>query len=66
LHDTFSKSVIWIRKARGSKAVLEEITAGGTFTFGVQFKDDNHTWRSLEYDLAEYENGVLEEYDAEN
>jgi hypothetical protein len=63
LHDTFPKSVIWIRKARGSKAVLEEIRSIGTFTFGVQFKDDEHKWQSLEYDLAEYEDGILTKYD---
>ena len=63
LHDTFAKSVIWIRKTQGRRAVLEEIYATGTFTFGVQFKDGGGTWRSLEFDLANYEGGRLKKYD---
>jgi len=63
LHDSYPKSVIWIRKVRGNRAVLEEIYAEGTYTFGVQFKDDEGNWRSLEYDLATYEGGVLTKYD---
>ena len=59
LHDTYAKSVIWIRKTHGQRAVLEEIYATGTFTFGVQFKDGEGTWRSLEFDLGEYETGRL-------
>lgn len=59
LHDTFTKSVIWIRKTNGSRAVLEEIQANGTFTFGVQFKDGQGVWRSLEYDLGRYKSGAL-------
>jgi hypothetical protein len=41
----------------------ELIYAEGTYTFGVQFKDDEAVWRSLEYDLATYEGGVLTKYD---
>ena len=63
LHDTYPRSVIWIRKPRGTKAILEEIYAEGTYTFGVQFRDDSGVWRSLEYDLANYEDGVLTRYD---
>jgi hypothetical protein len=63
LHDSYPKSVIWIRKVRGTKAALEQIHASGTYTLGVQFKDATHNLRSLEYDLAGYGNGVLEKYD---
>jgi hypothetical protein len=59
LHDSYPKTVIWIRKTRGMKAVLEEIYATGTYTFGVQFKAATHTWKSLEYDLADYDDGIL-------
>jgi hypothetical protein len=59
LHDTFARSVIWIRKTQGRRAALEEIYATGTFTFGVQFKDGNGTWQSLEFDLATYDRGRL-------
>lgn len=62
LHDSFAKSVIWIRKTNGRRATLEEICASGTFTLGVQFKDGSQ-WRSLEYDLEDYKSGELKEYD---
>jgi len=58
--------VIWIRKVRETKAALQEVRATGTFTFGVQFKDDTHAWRSLEYDLTKYRGGVLKDYDVES
>jgi hypothetical protein len=64
LHDTFAKSVIWIRRTNGKRAVLEEIYATGTFTFGVQFKDGEGKWRSLEFDLGEWDDGRLrDKYD---
>jgi hypothetical protein len=59
LHDTFAKSVVWIRKTNGSRAVLEGIDAIGTFTFGVQLKNGEGRWVSLEFDLGEYENRRL-------
>lgn len=63
LHDTFPKSVIWVRKFAKGKAVLNEISADGTFTLGVQFRDSSGKWVSLEYDLADHEEGVLKKYD---
>jgi hypothetical protein len=60
LHDTYSKSVIWIRKISNGKAVLEEIEASGTFTIGVQFLTSTG-WRTLEFDLADF--GDLKRYD---
>ena len=63
IHDSFPKSVIWIRKTDGAKAVLEEIEASGTFTIGVQFRDELGVWRSLEYDLLDYEDKRLKKYD---
>ena len=59
LHDTFAKPVIWIRRTDGLRAALEEIEASGTFTLGVQFKDEKGIWRSLELDLAEIDDGKL-------
>jgi hypothetical protein len=59
LHDTFARSVYWIRKTNGFRAALEEIDAEGTFTIGVQFKDGFGNWKSLEYDLAKYKDGYL-------
>jgi hypothetical protein len=63
LHDTFAKSVIWIRKITGNRAVLAEIESFGTFTIGVQFKDKAGVWQCLEYDLEKYKSGELKKYD---
>jgi hypothetical protein len=63
LHDTFDKSVIWIRKTDGHRAILSSIDAIGTFTFGVQFQISPGKWRSLEFDLAKYKKGWLRRYD---
>jgi hypothetical protein len=53
LHDTFSPSVIYIRKIRGGvKAVLEEVTSHGVFTVAAQVRDAKGRWISLELDLS--------------
>lgn len=62
LHNTFPRSVIWIRKISKGRAVLQEVIASGTFTIGVQFKDKDGKWQSLEYDIAK-ENPELRKYD---
>jgi hypothetical protein len=63
LHDSYPRSVIWVRRVRGQKSILENIHAEGTYTFGVQFKGDDNQWHSLEYDLANYDKGALTNYD---
>jgi hypothetical protein len=54
LHDTFAKSVIWIRKidTDNNQAVLESIDSYGAFTIGAQVKDKDGNWIGLEYDLV--------------
>jgi hypothetical protein len=53
LHDSFAISVIHIRRIREqSWAMLEEVSTEGVFTVGVQVKDRNNRWTSLELDLA--------------
>src|SRR5262249_6204329 len=65
LHDSYSPSKIRITKTRseGTQAILEEIGSEGTYTIGVQFKDAEGRWRSLEYDLSRYRKGSLKKYD---
>jgi hypothetical protein len=63
LHDSYNPSVIWVRKTDGRQAVLSEIVSDGTYTFGVQFRTNDHQWRTLEFDLAEWEKGRLKKYD---
>jgi Trypsin-like peptidase domain len=58
LHDTYSPSVIWVRKTDGKRAGLFEIGANGVYTLGVQFLTDSG-WKQLEYDLADYKDGGL-------
>lgn len=59
LHNTYKPSVIRVRKTDGFQAQCCEIGATGVFTFGVQFLTTDGTWRSLEYDLADYGKGAL-------
>lgn len=52
LHDSYPRQVIYINKIRGGKqAILEEISAIGVSTIGVQVKAKSGKWTSLEYDL---------------
>jgi hypothetical protein len=56
LHDTYPKSVYRIRKIRDDKeAILEEVSAYGVYTLGVQVKDAQGAWVGLELDLASIE-----------
>jgi hypothetical protein len=53
LHDTFPRKTIHIRRIReGQSAVLEEVSAYGTFTVGAQVKTADGRWIGLEFDLA--------------
>ncbi len=53
LHDTYPKSVIWIRKIHeGRRAVLEEVTSYGVYTIGAQVKNAQGKWIGLEFNLA--------------
>jgi hypothetical protein len=53
LHDSYPRSIIRIRKIReGVSAVLEEVSANGTYTVGAQMRDASGHWISLEFDLA--------------
>lgn len=65
LHDSYKPNKIRISKMRydGMQAILGKIDSEGTFTLGVQFKDSNGAWRSLEYDLCFYDKGSLKKYD---
>jgi hypothetical protein len=54
LHDSYPRKIIHIRRIREDRyAVLEEITAHGTFTVGAQVKAVDGRWIGLELDLAE-------------
>jgi Trypsin-like peptidase domain/Effector-associated domain 1 len=54
LHDTYPQPLIRITKVReGARAVLEEVTAYGVFTIGVQVKNARGEWVGLEYCLTE-------------
>jgi hypothetical protein len=56
LHDTYPRKTIHIRGIRdGNFAVLEEVTAYGTYTVGAQVKAAVGRWASLELDLATVE-----------
>jgi WD40 repeat protein len=53
LHHSYPKSVIWIRKIReGTCAILENVSATGVYTIGVQVRRADGEWTSLELDLA--------------
>jgi hypothetical protein len=68
LHDSYTPSKIRIVKTRrdGKRAVVEDIGSEGTYTIGVQFRDARGEWRSLEYDLARFEDRALARYDRWN
>lgn len=54
LHDTYPKSVIWIKKIRANNsAVLEQIESYGVYTVGAQVKDANKRWIGLECCLTD-------------
>jgi len=55
LHETYPHSPILITKmeAEGTQARLAEVHAAGTYTVGVQVKDAQLEWITLELDLAE-------------
>jgi hypothetical protein len=53
LHDTYPKSVIWVRKIHdGRRAVIWEITSYGVYTIGAQVKNAQGKWVGLEYNLV--------------
>jgi hypothetical protein len=53
LHDTFPRSIIHIRRiVDGKLATLNDWSAYGVFTVGVQVKDGTGRWISLELNLA--------------
>jgi len=53
LHDTFPRSIIHIRRiVDGKLATLNDWSAYGVFTVGVQVKDGKGMWISLELNLA--------------
>lgn len=55
LHDTYPQPLIQIRKIRdGTRAVLEDVTAYGAFTIGVQVKTAGGVWVGLEFDLGNF------------
>lgn len=57
LHDSYARSVVPIRRIRDrSWASLEEYSATGVFTVGVQVKKRSGGWTSLELDLAKLRN----------
>lgn len=68
LDETYVPGKIRIVKTRsdGKRTVLEDIGSDGTYTIGVQFKDADGEWHSLEYDLTRFANGVLTKYDRWN
>jgi hypothetical protein len=54
LHDTYPKSVIWIKKIRANNiAVLEQVESYEVYTIGAQVKDANKQCTGLEYSLAD-------------
>lgn len=55
LHDSYPKSVVWIRRLQGGEAVLWEVDSYGVYTVGVQVKDAGGNWIGLELDLATLE-----------
>jgi Trypsin-like peptidase domain len=59
LHDTYTPSVIWVRKTDGKRAGLYRISADGVYTIGVQFKAAGE-WKMLEFDLAKWKKGRLQ------
>jgi hypothetical protein len=53
LHDSYPRKTIHIRRIREHRyAILEEVTAYGTFTVGAQVKAADGRWTRLEFDLA--------------
>ncbi len=53
LHNSFPRSVVSIRRIiDGTHAVLSEWNAYGVFSIGVQVRNANGRWISLELDLA--------------
>ncbi len=54
LHDSYPRSVIWVRKLKDDKtARLEEVISTGVYTLAVQIRDANKEWIGLEYDLKD-------------
>lgn len=61
VHDDF-KTPVRITKVQANRAVMAGNWTEGTYTLGVQFKDAQGTWQSLEYDLAKWKKGRLTKY----
>jgi hypothetical protein len=53
LHNSFPRSVITIRRVEDQQAALRSWNAYGVFAIGVQVKNSDGKWISLEIDLAD-------------
>ena len=55
LHDTYPRSVIWVRKVDPDQRsiTLREISSTGAYTLGAQIRDRTGTWVGLEASVAD-------------